>query len=59
MVSENTKDEILQEWTEKAAALWGQDRAQALAASLEQTASHLWDIRNADPGTDTEPGFYQ
>ena len=59
MVREGTKDEILQELTEKAVALWGRDRAQALRASLEQTATHLWEIGQADPGTDVEPGFYQ
>ena len=59
MVTQRTKDKILQELTEKAIALWGQDRAQILRASLEQTATHLWEIGQADPGTDVEPGFFQ
>ena len=59
MVTGVTKAEILQELTEKAAALWGRDRAQELRASLEQTAAHLWEISQADPGTEVEPGFFQ
>ena len=54
-----TKDKILQEVTGKAIALWGNDRAQILRESLEQTATRLWEIGLADPGTDVEPGFYQ
>ena len=54
-----SKDEILQELTEKALALWGPVRAQELRTSLEQTATYLWEIGQADPGTDVEPGFYQ
>jgi len=54
-----TKAEILKELTEKALALWGPVRAQELRASLEQTAAYLWEIGQADPGTDVEPGFYQ
>ena len=59
MVAQRTKDQILQELTEKAIALWGQDRAQILRASLEQTAGYLWEIGQAEPGTDVEPGFFQ
>lgn len=59
MATGDTKDKILQELTEKAMALWGPDRAQELRASLEQTATYLWEIGQADPGTDVEPGFYQ
>ena len=59
VVREVTKDEILRELTEKAVALWGQDRAEALKASLEQTATHLFEVGQAHPDTDIEPGFYQ
>lgn len=59
VVSEETKDGILLELTEKAAALFGRERAQALQTSLEQTAAYLWEVRQADAGTDVEPGFYQ
>lgn len=59
MVTQRTKDEILKELTDKATALWGRDRAQELRVSLEQTATHLWEIGQADPGTGVEPGFYQ
>ena len=59
MATRVTKDKILQEITEKAIALWGQDRAEILRASLQQTADYLWEIGQADPGTDVEPGFYQ
>ena len=59
MATQNTKDKILQELTEKAIGLWGEDRAHVLRESLEQTATHLWEIGQAGPGTDVEPGFYQ
>ena len=59
LATRRDKDEILRELTEKAIALWGQDRAKTLQASLEQTAAHLWEIGQAEPGTGVEPGFYQ
>ena len=59
LAAQRTKDKILHELTEKAVALWGQDRARILQASLEQTAAYLWEIGLAGPGTDVEPGFYQ
>ena len=59
MATEVTKEKILQELTERAIALWGRDRAQDLRASLEQTATHLWEIGQAEPGTGVEPGFFQ
>ncbi len=59
MVTKPSKDEILRELTEKAVALWGEERAKILQSSLEQTATHLWDIRQAEPGASVEPGFFQ
>ncbi len=62
MVTKPSKDEIdliLGELTEKAVALWGEERAKILQSSLEQTATHLWDIRQAEPGASVEPGFFQ
>ncbi|PKB83594.1 MAG: hypothetical protein BZY88_01810 [SAR202 cluster bacterium Io17-Chloro-G9] len=59
MATQQTKDQILKELTEKAIALWGHDRVQNLKASLEQTATHLWEIGQADPETGVEPGFFQ
>lgn len=59
VVSRDSKEEILQELTEKAIALFGQERAEALRASLEQTATYLLEIGQADLGTEVEPGFFQ
>ena len=59
LVKQSSKEKILQELTEKAVALWGQDRAAILRSSLEQTATHLWEISQAEPGSSVEPGFFQ
>ena len=52
-------DQILQSLTEQAVAMWGKERAQAVASSLEQTARQLADLGQALPDSDVEPGFYQ
>ena len=52
-------EQILQSLTEQAVAMWGKERAQAVASSLEQTARQLADLGRALPDSDVEPGFYQ
>ena len=52
-------EDILRELIEKARALWGQERAEAISASLEQTAQQLGEVSRALPHQDVEPGFYQ
>lgn len=50
---------ILRELTERARSLWGEERAAALQASLEQTARNLQEIGQNLPRYEIEPGFYQ
>jgi hypothetical protein len=52
-------EEILRELTEQAKALWGEERAWAISASVEATARQLWDVSRNLPHRDVEPGFYQ
>jgi len=52
-------EEILRELTEQAVALWGEERAGAISASVEVTAQRLWDVSRNLPHRDVEPGFYQ
>ena len=59
LATKPSKDAILLELTEKAVALWGEERAKILQPSLAQTATHLWDIRQAEPGASVDPGFFQ
>lgn len=59
MRPEVSREHIIQELTERARDLWGEERAKSMAASLEQTAGQLWDISRHLPHCDTEPGFYQ
>ena len=59
MNSEPSFEELLREMTDRAIALWGEDRAGAIDAVLEQTARHLQEIGRALPPRDDEPGFYQ
>ena len=54
-----TREEIIQELTERAQDLWGDERAKSMAASLEQAAQQLWAISRHLPNRDVEPGFYQ
>ena len=52
-------EDIVRELTEEARTLWGQERAEALGASLEQTAQQLGDVGRTLPPREVEPGFYQ
>ena len=53
------QQEIRQELTERARALWGNDRAEALRSALENTASQLEEVGRVLPKPEVEPGFYQ
>ena len=59
MNSEPSLEELLRDMTDRARALWGEDRARAIDAVLEQTARHLREIGRTPPARDVEPGFYQ
>jgi hypothetical protein len=45
--------------TERAEALWGEERARAISSSVEATARRLWEVSRNLPHRDLEPGFYQ
>ena len=53
------QEDILSALVEQAKVLWGEERAAALTASLEQTAQQLVDVSRTLPGSEVEPGFYQ
>ncbi len=59
MSTEQSRDELLRELTEKAKALWGDARAAELSRTLETTASQLIEVRQDMPERDVEPGFFQ
>jgi hypothetical protein len=59
MKPDMSPENILRELTEQAQSLWGEQRAQALQASLEQTARNLQELRQNLPRYEVEPGFYQ
>ena len=52
-------EDILRALTEQAVALWGEERAAAIATTLEQTAQQLRDVSQVLPHYEVEPGFYQ
>ena len=52
-------EDILRALTEQAVALWGEERAGAIANTLEQTAQQLRDVSQVLPHYEVEPGFYQ
>lgn len=54
-----SQEEILLELTERARALWGEERANVIATSLESAARQLWEIGQNPPDRTVEPGFYQ
>ncbi len=51
--------EILLRLLAEAQRLWGEERAQALLTSMEQTAGNLHQIATHLPDASVEPGFYQ
>ena len=51
--------EILSRLLDDARRLWGEERAQELRPSIEQTAHNLHRITTLSPDPSIEPGFYQ
>ncbi len=49
--------EIAEALIERAAALWGRERAADLRPILEETSKHLWELSRNAPESDVEPGF--
>jgi hypothetical protein len=59
MKPDMSPENILRELSEQAKSLWGEQRAEALQAQLEQTARNLQEIAQNLPRHEVEPGFYQ
>ncbi len=59
MSQEISLEDLVREMTDRAKALWGEERAAAISAALQQTARQLQEVDQTLPGRDVEPGFYQ
>ena len=59
MTGQMTQEELLQDLTARAGAVLGKERAEAIRATLAQTARQLYEVSQTLPERDTEPGFYQ
>ena len=53
-----SQEEITRGLSEQAKRLWGEERAEELKPSLENTASQLLRLAGNLPERDLEPGFY-
>ena len=53
-----SEKEIADSLFERAAQLWGKERAGELAAVIEQSASNIWRLSQNLPEENEEPGFY-
>lgn len=52
------RDQIARELVDKAAELWGRDRAEAVRPFLEGVADNLWIVRQNPPDPEQEPAFF-
>ena len=59
MSQEKSLEDLVREMTDRAKALWGEGRAAAISAALQQAARQLQEVDQTLPGRDVEPGFYQ
>ncbi|MCH8744908.1 MAG: hypothetical protein IIB31_04565 [Chloroflexi bacterium] len=59
MAQDPIQEQILEELTRRAQALWGPGRAAELKVPLQDTARNMWEIRREPPENSVEPGFYQ
>ena len=53
-----SEEDIVRSLTERAVAMWGEERVRALKATIETTAEHIWQISQDPPPSDEEPAFY-
>ena len=53
-----SKEEVVASLKRRATELWGPERAEAIEATIEQTAGHIWQVSQDPPPADEEPGFY-
>ena len=59
MSTEQSREDLLRELTDKARAQWGEARAAELGNTLENTVAQLMEVRQHLPKRDVEPGFFQ
>ncbi len=59
MSAKPTHEDLLRDITDRAKALWGEDKAAEMAAALERTATEMEEIDRAIPKRDMEHGYYQ
>ena len=52
-------ESILARLTHQAKELLGEERAAVQSAALEATARQIWEVSQAVPPYELEPGFYQ
>ena len=55
----NSVEKILAMLTQQAKDLLGEERAAAQASALQATAQQIWEVSQAVPAYEVEPGFYQ
>ncbi|MCE2403630.1 MAG: hypothetical protein J4F43_00540 [Dehalococcoidia bacterium] len=53
-----SQQEIARELFDKATELYGAQRAEAIRATLEEAAEHLWVISHNLPDKEEEPAFF-
>lgn len=58
MTLRRTEEEILQDLVVRAQAVLGHERTARTRSTLEQTARQLYEVSQAQPVRDIEPGFY-
>jgi hypothetical protein len=59
MKPNDSVETIAVELRAQAVRLWGEQRANELEVSINQTAQQLWDLGQETVDRDLEPGFYQ
>lgn len=53
-----SREEIAKSLEGRAAQLWGQQRADELTQTIEETAEHILRLSQNLPDAEEEPGFY-
>ena len=53
-----SREEIARSLKERAAQLWGIERADAIGSIIEEVAQNVWQLSQDLPDAHEEPGFY-
>ena len=53
-----SKEEMVAQLTDRARAVWGPERAEALNGALEEAGANLWVLTDNLPDRDEEPAFF-